>query len=398
MPSQSSPDILKNLVGFDTTSRRSNLALIDYVEGYLADLGVAAERVYDATGEKANLWATIGPADVPGIILSGHTDVVPVDGQEWQSDPFTLTERQGRLYGRGACDMKGFLACVLAAVPSMLAADLARPIHLAFSYDEEVGCVGVIGLLEALKGRPVRPQYCIVGEPTAMEVVVAHKAKRSMRVTVTGRACHSSLAPQGVNAIEYAALFIAKLREIGARLAKDGKRDDAYDVPFTTAHTGKIHGGTALNIVPDVCDFEFEFRVMPGEDPDALVAEITSFARDVLEPDMQAIAPETGIAIEVFAAFPGLETAPEADLTHLVQRFAGRNGFTKVAYGTEAGRFNAAGIETIICGPGRISEAHRPDEYVEIAQLDRCDAFLARLIEWAQLKQVAGPEILRARA
>ncbi|NDV87662.1 acetylornithine deacetylase [Aurantimonas aggregata] len=381
---QSSPEFLRHLVGFDTTSSGSNLALIDFVEAYLAGFGVASERVYDASGQKANLWATIGPADVPGIVLSGHTDVVPVAGQEWRSDPFTLTKRDGRLHGRGACDMKGFIACVLAAVPNMLATDLARPIHLAFSYDEEVGCVGVVGLLEALKGRATLPQYCVVGEPTSMAVVVAHKAKRSARVTVTGRACHSSLAPQGVNAIEYAALFIARLREIGARLAREGKRDEAYDVPFTTAHTGKIHGGTALNIVPDACQFEFEFRVMPGEDPDALVAEIAAYARDVLETEMRAIAPEAGIAIEVFAAVPGIETAPESGLVKLAQRFAGSNGHAKVAYGTEAGRFKEIlGIETVICGPGRIAEAHRPDEYVEIAQLERCDAFLAGLINWA---------------
>ncbi|KQZ01421.1 acetylornithine deacetylase [Pseudolabrys sp. Root1462] len=386
MPSPSSLEILRRLVGFDTTSRGSNLALIEFVEGYLGNLGVVSERVYDATGEKANLWATIGPADVPGIILSGHTDVVPVDGQEWQSDPFDLTERDGRLYGRGACDMKGFLACVLAAVPSALSRDLARPIHLAFSYDEEVGCIGVMRLLDALKARPNRPRYCIVGEPTSMEVVVGHKAKRSVRATVTGRACHSSLAPQGVNAVEYAALLIAKLRSIGARLASQGKRDETYDVPVTTAHTGKIAGGTALNIVPDRCRFEFEFRVMPGEDPDALVEEIISYARDTLEPEMRTIAPETGIAFEVFAAVPGIETAPDGELTHLVQRFAGSNGYAKVAYGTEAGRFKEMlGIETVICGPGRIAEAHRPDEYIEVAQLKRCDAFLASLIDWAAL-------------
>lgn len=384
MHSPSSPEILRRLIGFDTTSRNSNLALIDFVEGYLGAVGVVNERVYDPTGQKANLWATIGPADVPGVILSGHTDVVPVDGQDWQSDPFDLTEREGRLYGRGACDMKGFLACVLAAVPQMLSRELACPIHLAFSYDEEVGCVGVMRLLDALKQRPTRPQYCIVGEPTSMEVVVGHKAKRSVRVMVTGRACHSSLAPQGVNAVEYAALLIAKLRSIGARLASRGHRDAAYDVPVSTAHTGKIAGGTALNIVPYQCCFEFEFRVMPDEDPDALVEEIVAYARGTLEPEMRAIAPETGIAFEVFAAVPGIETAPDGELTHLAQRFAGSNGYAKVAYGTDAGRFKEMlGIETVICGPGRIAEAHRPDEYIEVAQLERCDAFLANLIDWA---------------
>ena len=377
-------DILARLVGFDTTSRNSNLALIEFVEAYLAGYGIAAERVPDETGEKANLWATIGAANRPGIVLSGHTDVVPVDGQTWTSDPFELSERGGKLYGRGACDMKGFLAACLAAVPDMVTRDMKRPIHLAFSYDEEVGCVGVVKLLDALRDRPNRPQFCIVGEPTDMQVVIGHKAKRSMRVTVTGRGCHSSLAPEGVNAVEYAALMIARLREIGTRLSSKGAADDAYDVPFTTSHTGTIAGGTALNIVPDHCRFECEFRVMPSEDADALVEEIAAYARETLVPQMQAIAPEASIDIDVYAAFPGIETSADGELTGLVKRFAGANGHAKVAYGTEAGRFKEMlDIETVICGPGRIAVAHRPDEFVEIAQLDRCDAFLARLIDWA---------------
>ena len=383
-PYPTTPDILSRLVGFDTTSRNSNLALIEYVDTYLAGFGITCERVHDETGTKANLWATIGPMDRPGIVLSGHTDVVPVDGQAWTSDPFTLTKREGKLYGRGACDMKGFLAACLAAVPAMIKRDLERPIHLAFSYDEEIGCVGVTRLLEALRDRPNRPQFCVVGEPTNMQVVIGHKAKRSMRVTITGRSCHSSLAPEGVNAVEYAALMITRLREIGRRLSTDGPRDNTYDVPFTTSHTGTIVGGTALNIVPDACSFECEFRVLPTEDADALVEEISAYAHETLEPEMRAIAPEAGIKINVFAAFPGIETPPDSALTGLVKRFAGVNGHTKVAYGTEAGRFKEMlGIETVICGPGRIAEAHRPDEFVEVDQLDKCDAFLARLIDWA---------------
>ena len=383
-PHLTTSDILARLVGFDTTSRNSNLALIEYVEDYLGGFGVTSERVPDETGQKANLWTTIGPLDRPGIVLSGHTDVVPVDGQTWTSDPFTLAKREGRLHGRGACDMKGFLAACLAAVPAMVEHHLERPIHLAFSYDEEVGCVGVTRLLDVLRHRPNRPQFCIVGEPTNMAVVIGHKAKRSMRVTVTGRSCHSSLAPEGVNAVEYAARMIARLREIGQRLAADGFRDDAYDVPFTTSHTGRIVGGTALNIVPDTCSFECEFRVMPTEDADVLVEEIAAYACQTLEPEMRAIAPETGIDIDVFAAFPGIETSPDGELTGLVKRFAGVDGHAKVAYGTEAGRFkDMLDIETVICGPGRIAVAHRPDEFVEIAQLDKCDAFLARLIDWA---------------
>lgn len=383
-PHSTTSEILGRLVGFDTTSRNSNLALIEYVEDYLAGFGVGSERVTDETGRKANLWATIGPVDRRGIVLSGHTDVVPVDGQNWASDPFTLTKRNSRLHGRGACDMKGFLAACLAAVPTMVEQDLKRPVHLSFSYDEEVGCVGVARLLEVLRDRPNLPRYCIVGEPTGMAVVIGHKAKRSMRVTVTGRACHSSLAPEGVNAVEYAARMITRLREIGQRLAAAGFRDEAYDVPFTTSHTGRITGGTALNIVPDTCCFECEFRVMPTEDADALVQEIAAYARETLEPEMKAIAPEAGIHIDVFAAFPGIETSPDGELTGLAKRFSGTNGHAKVAYGTEAGRFKEMlDIETVICGPGDIAVAHRADEYVEIDQLDKCDAFLVKLLDWA---------------
>lgn len=385
MPLSRSEEILARLVSFDTTSRNSNLPLIDYVADYLGEFGIRSERVFDATGQKANLWATIGPEKDGGIVLSGHTDVVPVDGQNWQSDPFELTERGGRLHGRGACDMKGFIANCLAAVPQFQDRDLARPIHLAFSYDEEVGCVGVKGLLEWLKESSLRPRYCVVGEPTMMEVVVGHKAKRSMRVTITGRGCHSSLAPQGVNAVDYAAMLALKMREIGARLALSGARDLDYDIVHTTAHTGVLNGGTALNIVPDHCVMDCEFRVLPGEDADALVAEIRAYARDTLEPEMKAIAPEAGIRIEVFAEFPGLDTAPEAEMATLAKRFAGSNTHSKVAFGTEAGRFHETlGLETIICGPGSITMAHKADEYVERDQLARCDLFLERLGDWAE--------------
>src|SRR5215471_13868740 len=286
--------VLESLVGFDTTSRNSNLALIGWVEGYLDRLGVGHARVPDETGTKANVWATIGPADKPGYILSGHTDVVPVDGQSWSSDPFRLAQRDGRLYGRGATDMKGFLACCLAAVPDMVARPLARPIHLAFSYDEEVGCVGVRGLISRLERAPVNPIGCFVGEPTEMNVVIGHKAKRSLRVTVHGKTCHSSLAPMGVNAVEYAARLIVKIREINDRLARSGARDPLYDVPHTTGHTGTVQGGTALNIVPDACISEFEFRPLAADDLESLVDEVTSYARGMLEPQMKAVAAGAG--------------------------------------------------------------------------------------------------------
>jgi acetylornithine deacetylase len=243
-------EILEALVAFDTTSRNSNLDLLAWIEAHLDRFGVAHERIVDPTGAKANLWATIGPAGTPGYVLSGHTDVVPVDGQTWSSDPFRLTARGGRLYGRGSADMKGFLACCLAAVPDMVAEGLAAPIHFSFSHDEEVGCVGVRSLIERLRAMPVKPAACFVGEPTGMDVVVGHKGKRSFRVDVRGRTCHSSLAPEGVNAVEYAARLIVNIRDMADRLARDGARDPLYDVPYTTTHTGVVAGGTALNIVP----------------------------------------------------------------------------------------------------------------------------------------------------
>jgi acetylornithine deacetylase len=280
--------------------------------------------------------------------------------------------------------MKGFLASALAAVPHMVARDLSRPIHLAFSYDEEVGCVGVKRLLERLRDEPVKPAFCIVGEPTSMQVMVGHKAKRSMRIVVRGRSCHSSLAPQGVNAVDYAAMLVLKMRQIGERLAVDSMPDEAYDVSHTTAHTGVIAGGTALNIVPDRCVVDCEFRVLPGEDADALVEELRTYARDELQPRMQQVAPEAGIEIEVFTEFPGLETPPDAEVTALAKRFAGTNGHGKVAFCTEAGRFHEVlGIPTVICGPGSIEQAHKPDEYLEKSQLDASDRFIARLVEWA---------------
>lgn len=375
--------LLADLVAFDTTSRNSNLPLVDYVRQELARHGVASRLVHDESGTKANLWATIGPAGVPGVVLSGHTDTVPVDGQRWTSDPFRLRAEGGRLYARGACDMKGFCAAVLALVPELAAAKLTRPVHLAFSYDEEVGCVGVERLLQVLRQEGVRPAFCIVGEPTSMQVVVGHKAKRSMRVTVTGRTVHSALAPSGVNAVDYGALVVLRMREIAARLAAHGGRDPLYDVPHTTAHTGVFRGGTALNIVPDRAVVDCEFRVLPSEDADALVAELRAYAAD-LTAEMRVRAPEAGIEVEVFAGFPGLETAPQAEVAVLAKQFSGRDGHGKVAFGTEAGRFDEMlGVPTVVCGPGSIEQAHKADEFVAAAQLAECERFLGRLAAWA---------------
>ncbi len=381
MPDGGIVSILSTLVAFDTTSRNSNLDLIAWVEDYLKPLGFRMERVYDETGSKANLWASIGPEDRPGMVLSGHTDVVPVDGQNWSGDPFVLRESGGRLYGRGACDMKGFLAVCLANAQAMAAARLKQPIHLAFSYDEEVGCVGARGLAEWLKTQPVTPEACFVGEPTNMQVVIGHKGKRSIRVRVRGLTRHSSLAPQGVNAVEFGAMLVAEIRRIADELAASGHRDSLYDVPHSTGHVGILRGGTALNIVPDECEIIFEFRVVGKDDPDALVQRVVDYARNVLEPRMHQVDPSTGIDIDVYAGFPGLDTAPDAGVVTLAKALAGRNDHAKVAFGAEAGLFDAiAGIPSVIVGPGSIAQAHQADEWIEIAELGKCDAFVKRLI------------------
>jgi acetylornithine deacetylase len=375
-------DLLARLVAFDTTSRNSNLALVDWLEAYLAPLGFALERFPDATATKASLYATIGPADRPGVILSGHTDVVPVDGQAWSSDPFVLRRENGRVYGRGACDMKGFLAVCLAAAPAMAARPLAKPIHLAFSYDEEVGCVGVRDLVEALSQRAVKAEACFVGEPTGMQVVIGHKGKRSLKAMVRGRTCHSSLAPQGVNAVEWGARLVAEIRRVADELAERGARDELYDVPFSTAHVGVMRGGTALNIVPETCEILFEIRSIGADDPDALVRRIRAYAETVLEPAMRAVDPEAGFRFEPLSGFPGLDTPPEAEVVTVGKALAGRNDHAKVAFGTEAGLFDrVAGIPSVVIGPGSIAQAHTADEWIEVAELERCARFVERLVE-----------------
>ncbi|SHM38813.1 acetylornithine deacetylase [Roseibium suaedae] len=375
-----SREVLADLVSFDTTSGNSNLPLIDHVEDWLRSFGLEPRRFPDETGTKSNLLVTIGPDELPGYILSGHTDVVPVKGQDWTSDPFVLREEDGKLFGRGACDMKGYVACCLSKVPQLLDADLKAPFHIALSYDEEIGCIGVRSMVADMAGWDLKPLGCFVGEPTKMDVITGHKAKHSFRVTVTGKSGHSSLAPQFVNAIEYAAALIMKIREIGERLAK-GRHDELYDMPVTTSHVGVIRGGTQLNIVPELCSFDFEFRSLPEEDAEALNEEVFVYARDVLEPRMKAVDPDCGIDFHLISSIPGLATEADEEIVALAKHLAGRNGFSKVAYGTEAGLFREmAGIPTVVVGPGDIAQAHTPDEFIEINELAACDAFLNRLI------------------
>mgnify|MGYP006421036131 CR=1 FL=1 len=383
LPSDSVIEWLDRLVAFDTTSRNSNLDLIAEIRGYLESRGIACTLTPDDSGKKANLDATIGPSDRPGIALSGHTDVVPVDGQAWSSDPFMLHAADGAYYGRGTCDMKGFIAACLAQVPALQKAKLQTPVHLCFSYDEEVGCLGVRKLLADFERRSVKPQAVIVGEPTSMQVINGHKGNLSMRAEVRGRAGHSALAPQAVNALEYAARVVTFLSDLNRRKQREGPFDPAFEVPHSTVHCGTFESGTVQNIVPALARFTFEFRTLPQDDPGALLAEVEAYAREVLEPEMQRVDPDAGFHFERRASFVGLNTDPEAALVTLAKTLAGRNDTAKVSFGTEAGLFSASGIPAIICGPGDIAQAHKADEYVSTDQLSRCEAFLARLTEVA---------------
>jgi acetylornithine deacetylase len=374
--------LLERLVGFDTTSRNSNLGLIEFVRDYLDRLGVASELVFDAAGAKANLLATIGPPDRPGIVLSGHTDVVPIDGQNWSSEPFACVEREGRLYGRGTADMKGFIATALALVPDFQALRLCAPIHLAFSYDEEVGCKGVPSLLDHLGAHlPARPSGCVVGEPTGMRVANGHKGKAGYVCTVTGRASHAALNHLGVNAIEIAAEIIAELRRLNAEFRAAGPFAPGFEPPHCTVSTGVIAGGSALNVVPDQCRFEFEFRPLPGQDPDVLFAAIRDWAERTLLPAMRSVSPAAGIAWRELMSYPALGALDNAAIEDLCCRLTGTEQPIKLAFGTEAGHFASRGIPTVVCGPGDIRVAHRPDEYVELAQLESCARFLHRLVQ-----------------
>ena len=370
--------LLQTLVGFDTTSRESNLQLIAFVRDYLASHGVASELIYNEARTKANLFASIGPVEVPGIVLSGHTDVVPVDGQPWSMPPFELTERDGRLFGRGTADMKGYIACVLALLPALVAATLRRPVHIALSYDEEVGCLGVRSLLSVLAQRPVKPMLCIIGEPTELKPVLGHKGKLAMRCDVHGAACHSAYAPHGVNAIEHAAELIGELGRIGQRLRD--KQDARFDPPFSTVQTGVIGGGKALNIVPADCRFDFEVRALPGQAPQAVADELRAYAEQQVLPRMQAVSAQSAIRFTELSAYPGLMTDQHSEAAELIAAFCGSRAFGTVAFGTEGGLFDAVGIPTVVCGPGSMDQGHKPDEFVSVAQLAQCDQMLHSML------------------
>ena len=372
--------MIETLVGFPTVSRDSNLELIDYVREYLRACDAEVRLTFDDDRRKANLFATLGPRSTGGLVLSGHTDVVPVDSQRWDTDPFRLVQSDGRLYGRGTSDMKSYIAIALALLPRYVAG-LNRPIHLALSYDEEVGCLGVGRLIEDLQRSNVRPSGCVVGEPTLMHPVVAHKGKKSYRCAVRGLAAHSAYAPSAVNAVEAAAEAVAYLKRMARRSRDKGPYDHGFDVPHTTVHTGVMRGGTALNIVPNECSFDFEFRYLPSADPEALFDEFQGYVKSEIEPEMRDLDPKSGFEFVLLSEIPALDTSAETEIVALVQELTGNNDVGKVSYGTEASQFHRAGIPAVVCGPGSIEQAHRPNEYVAVEQVEACELFLGRLFE-----------------
>jgi len=373
-------EILERLIAFPTVSKNSNLDLLGYVSALLETHGIGSQLIPSADGHKANLFATIGSGG-GGIMLSGHTDVVPVEGQDWTLPPFAMSERDGKLHGRGAADMKGFVACALAAALRASRMNLKTPLHLALSYDEEVGCIGVRSLIETLRAASSRPALCIVGEPTSMQVATGHKGKIAARAVCRGREGHSALAPLALNAIHLGCDFVSALRAEQERLARDGARDGDYDIPYTTLHVGKMNAGVALNIVPNLCCLDFEIRNIAADDADDILNRLRAEAARIASA-ASAIAPEAAIEIEVFNSYPGLDTPTDSQAVAFVKSLTGANGTIKVAFGTEGGLFSRdLGTPTVVCGPGSMAQAHKPDEFISIEQMHRCDDMLAKLLD-----------------
>jgi acetylornithine deacetylase len=383
---QTALELIRRLVGFDTVSVHSNLALIHYVRDYLKDLGIDSRLTFDAEGKKANLLAAIGPNVPGGIVLSGHTDVVPVAGQPWESDPFTVAERDGRLYGRGTADMKSFLAIALALAPEFRAAKLRVPIYLALSYDEEVGCLGVGKLLDDLAAALPRPAAAIIGEPTLMKLINRHKGFQSFTTTVTGRDGHSSGTHRGVNAIAYAAEIVAFLSQLAAEIAAKGPFDDGFDPPYTTINVGAVRGGTAVNIIARQCSFDWEFRPIPGVDPASIRSRFDAFIAESILPRMRAVAPEADVVTIQDSGSPPLVPEADSPAEALVRLLTGANIAGAVSFGTEASHFQESGIPAVICGPGSIEQGHQPNEFIALDQVDACIAFMRKLKDWATVR------------
>ncbi len=381
MAQLNSEQLLGRLIAYDTTSTTSNLDLIDFIRDYLDGYSIQSQLVFNDCKTCANLYATIGPDDIGGVMLSGHTDVVPTSGQNWNSDPYQLKTNDEFFYGRGACDMKGFIACVLAAVPQLTNGRLATPIHFAFSYDEEIGCVGIKKLIDALKGFEVKPKIGLIGEPTDMAMVVGHKGKAAFRVEFTGASCHSAYISDGVNAVEYAAELISFIRSMNTKVQQRQLIDDAYTVPHTTFHVGNISGGTALNIVPKQCQFEFEIRNLPQDQLDDLIHEIKHYASDILLTDMRQGFEGADIQFSPISSYPGLNTARDSEVIAYTRSINPIDEFgNNASFGTEAGLFDQLlGINSVVCGPGSIDQAHKADEFVSRQQMQYCDQMLENL-------------------
>ena len=390
--SDRSLDFAQTLVRMNTVSDRSNLELIEFARDHLAGLGVRSRLTYNDKRTKANLFATLGAGKPAGVILSGHTDTVPWDGQDWSVDPLSglvqdfpqedaagdVRHSEARLYGRGSADMKSFIAVALANAERFLASDAPFAVHFAFSYEEEIGCFGVRELIADLRDAGIQPLACIVGEPTMMVPAIAHKGVYRYRCCVRGKEAHSSLTPQSVNAIEMAARVVGKVRDMAEGFEAKGKRYDGFDVPFSTASVGQFHGGIADNVVPRDAEFRYEFRDLPTADARAMQAEVVAYAKR-LEPAMKKVAPDAGFAFDTICEIPSFLGSASDAVTQLALRLSGERRTTLVAFGTEAGLFKNAGIPTVVCGPGSITQAHQPDEYVTLEQLARCEAFLRGL-------------------
>lgn len=373
-------DILDRLLAFDTVSSKPNMALMDYVKGLLEGAGLGVTLVPDPSGGKANLFASTGPEGAGGVMLSGHTDVVPVEGQLWTKPPFALTEVEGRYYGRGAADMKGFVACAIEAMLDAARRPLKVPLHLALSYDEEIGCMGVRSLIDLMTSAPVKPRFCIVGEPTGMQVATGHKGKVALRATCVGREGHSALAPLALNALHLGADFLGAVRRLQAEVATSGLRDGDYDVPYSTLHVGKMSGGVQVNIVPNLAVLDFEIRSLAGEDVAGLIARLEAEAEAIVAP-LRVEFPEAAIRVERLWDYPGLGTPSDGEVVRFVKGLTGANGTIKVAFGTEGGLFDARlGVPTVICGPGSMAQGHKPDEFVAVEQIERCRGMLAALV------------------
>ena len=373
--------ILAKLIAFPTVSHDSNLALIEYVQSYLGRYGIESQLTHNDEGTKTNLYAVIGPGETGGVMLSGHTDVVPVEGQNWAKAPFEMVLEDGKFYGRGTTDMKGFIASVLAMVPASVNRKLKHPIHLAFSYDEEIGCVGVRRMIDMLESATQKPSMCIIGEPTSLKVGIAHKGKTGVICRCHGMEAHSALAENGLNAIYLATEMISSIGTLQQQIKQNHEQDTGFTVPYSTLHVGTIHGGTALNIVPGLCEFKFEIRNLKSDDPNKILEKIKDIAKSIEQKYIRDF-PSVSIEIEIFNEYPALNTSTEEEVVRYIQALVQGNSSIKLDFGTEGGLFqNRLGVPTVVCGPGSMDQGHKPDEFIEQIELQRCDQFLSRLLD-----------------